>query len=86
MIRKTVLGATALAVLVTGLASAPALAGGGGKDYAARQAKKWEHLHLNAYRNGNSGIFSYDEECRTIRVKAWDDYYGYVWTKKVVCG
>lgn len=84
MIRKTVISATALALLATGLASAPALAGGG-KDYAARQAKKWEHLHLNAYRNGNSGIFAYGDDCRTISVKTWDDYYGYVWTKKVVC-
>jgi hypothetical protein len=83
MIRKIVLGATALAVLATGLASAPALAGGG-KDYSARMAKKWEHLHLNAHRNGNSGIFAYDD-CRTIRVKTWDDYYGYVWTNKTVC-
>jgi hypothetical protein len=84
MIRKTVLGATALAVLAAGLAS-PALAGGGGKDYSARMAKKWEHLHLNAYRNGNSGFIAYGDDCRTIRVKTWDDYYGYVWTKKVVC-
>lgn len=86
MIRKTLLAATALAVLATGLASAPAFAGGGGKDYAARTAKKWEHLHLEAYKRGNSGFIAYaGDECRTIRVKAWDDYYGYVWTKKTVC-
>jgi hypothetical protein len=82
MIRETVLGATALAVLVTGLASAPAFAG---SDYAARQAKKWEHLHLNAYRNGNSGFIAYNDECREIRVKTCNDEYGYVWTKKIVC-
>jgi hypothetical protein len=84
MIRKTVLGATALAVLVTSL-SAPAFAGGGGKDYAARTAKKWEHLHLNAYRNGNSGFLAYGDDCRQVRVKVWTDEYGYVWTDKTVC-
>jgi hypothetical protein len=84
MIRKTVLGAMTLAVLATSLVAAPAFAGGGGKDYAARTAKKWEHLHLNAYRNGNSGVFAYDD-CRTIRVKVWDEAYGYVWTDKTVC-
>jgi hypothetical protein len=84
MIRKIILGAAAFAVLTTGFAAAPALAGGG-KDYAARQAKKWEHLHLNAYRNGHSGFIASGDACRTVRVKTWDDYYGYVWTKKVVC-
>jgi hypothetical protein len=83
MIRTTVLSAAVFAVLATVLA-APASA----SDYAARNAKKWEHLHLEAYKAGNSAIFAYPdaEECRTIRVKAWDDYAGrYFWTKKVVC-
>jgi SNF2 family DNA or RNA helicase len=44
-----------------------------------------EAHHLNAYRNGNSGFIAYGDDCRTIRVKTWDDYYGYVWTKKIVC-
>lgn len=82
MIRKTVLGATALVVLATSFGSAQAFAG---SDYAARQSKKWEHLHLNAYRNGNSGFIAYDDDCREIRVKTWDDDYGYVWTKTIVC-
>lgn len=81
MIRKSILGATAFAVLATGFA-APAFAG---SDYAARTAKKWEHLHLNAYRNGNSGFIAHGDDCRTVSVKTWDDYSGYVWTKKLVC-
>jgi hypothetical protein len=83
MIRKSILGATAFAILATCVAAAPASAKSG---YSARMAKKWEHLHLEAYKAGHSGFIAYDDECRTSRVKVWDAYSGRtVWTTQTFC-